>query len=237
MARRKDESRDLSGWSTLLVGIAVSGILLYKNGGWPAFRSGIPMGWEEYYVFNISLLLLPPFLLILWGQRRELSEFGLTAGDLRWGTIGALASWVAFLPVLWFSARASAFQDYYLWQMKSSRAVGYLPVGGEGIDWGRLAFHETVMCFYMLAWEWFFRGFLLFGLRRTFPAWVAVLIQASLFCLLHLGKPTIEVASSLVGGVILGAAALRFRSMLPCFLVHFLISASNDLAVLYFRFR
>lgn len=225
------------GWSTLVLGTAISAVLLYRNGGWSAFRSPVPMGWEEYYIFNTSLLLLPPFLLILWGMRRELSEFGLTPGDVKWGTIGAIAGWILFLPVLWFVGPLPAFQTYYVWNMQSSRTISFSPTGGQTIDWGRFAFHETVMGFYMLAWEWFFRGFLLFGLRRVMPAPAAVVIQAALFCLLHVGKPIEEVASSFVGGLVLGAAALRFRSVLPCFLIHYLISVSHDLAVLYFRFR
>ena len=42
------------------------------------------------------------------------------------------------------------------------------------------------MGFYMFCWEFFFRGFLLFGLQKSrLGAWGAVIVQALLFALLH----------------------------------------------------
>lgn len=228
------------GWTTLIVGIALSGLLYWKN-------HYTDMWFEEYYLFNTALLLWPPLCLILFGFRRELSEFGMTAGDIKGGSLAALVGFLLFLPVLYFVARTPDAQSYYLGVLLGNRpygsgAISGLAMSNQGyvggvIDWSRLAFHETVFAFYMFAWEWFFRGFLLNGLRRLFPAGAAVAIQAVLFCWLHWGKPMPEVYSSLAGGILLGAVALRYRSFLPCFLVHWGVSAANDLGVLWFHFH
>jgi len=53
-----------------------------------------------------------------------------------------------------------------------------------------------------------------------------------LFTVMHLGKPTIEVISSFFGALILGMWALRARSMMPCFVVHALLTVLNDAAVI-----
>lgn len=202
------------------------------------------MGFEEYYLVNNTLLLWPPLCFILIVLRREASEFGMTAGDLKKGALFALVGFLLFLPVLFIMAPTPAAQNYYIGNLLSqSRAIygvrfspgiGY--VGGV-IDWGRLAFHECVFGFYMFCWEWFFRGFLLFGVRRAFPDWFAVVFQALLFFALHWGKPLPELFSSLAGGLFLGVVALRLRSFLPCFFIHWLISMTFDFAVLYFHFR
>lgn len=232
-----DGSRDAAaGWSTLLLGIAISGFLLWRN------RQ--PMGFEEYYILNVAMLLWPPMLLILLFLRRELSEFGMTPGDVKGGVIAALVMFALFIPVLLFIAPQPDPQRYYLGALLGeSGAVtglvwgpGRTPMGGR-IDYGRLAFHELVFGIYMFAWEWFFRGFLLFGLKRIMPVVWAGLIQAALFGLLHLGKPLPEFISSFVGGLFLTGVAIRYRSFLPCFLVHYLISLSFDFAVLYFHFN
>jgi membrane protease YdiL (CAAX protease family) len=202
------------------------------------------MGFEEYYFINNALLLWVPLCFILICLRREASEFGLGPGDLKRGALFALTGFLLFLPVILIIAPTSEAQNYYIGNLLTqSRAVFgvRLSVGGGytggTIDWGRLVFHECVFGFYMFCWEWFFRGFLLFGIRKALPDWFAVGIQAVLFFALHWGKPMPELYSSLAGGLLLGVAALRLRSFLPCFFIHWAIAMTFDFAVLYFHFR
>jgi membrane protease YdiL (CAAX protease family) len=215
----------------------ISGFLYWKN-------HFTRMGFEEYYFVNNALLLWVPLCFILICLRREVSEFGLTTGDLKKGGLLALTGFLLFLPVLLIIAPTSDAQNYYIGNSLAQSGAVYgvrlAPGGGYAggtIDWGRLVFHETVFGFYMFCWEWFFRGFLLFGIRKALPDWVAVGVQAVLFFALHWGKPMPELYSSLAGGLLLGVVALRLRSFLPCFLIHWAIAMTFDFAVLYFHFR
>ena len=232
MARKvREASDDLTGWATLLVGVLCAAGMLWKNRILPVYFRGAGMDFVEFNLFNIVVLLLPPLVLLLVLLKRDLSEFGLSSCSAE----GMGLAWISaalFLPVLYVVGRSPQFQTYYIPWLESSGAFRF----GK-IDYSRLAFHEAVMCLYMFAWEWFFRGFLTFGLKKIMPAWAAALVQASLFCLLHLGKPPIELISSFFGGLLLAGVAIRFRSMLPCFVVHFLISAANDGGALYFHFN
>ncbi len=215
------------------IGALVCCFLLWRNGGWSQFRSATALSWEDYYLLNIALLLTPAIVYITLFSGLLIDDFGLRSGNRKAGLQFAAAGWLAFLPVIAFVAGRPEFQDYYLSNLRASRALMW--VGNrETLDWGRWAFCCLVMTVYMLAWEWFFRGFLLFGLRRRFPTWFAIGFQAMLFCLLHLGKPAMEVVSSLAGGVLLGVVALRLSSMVPCFLIHILIYLSHEGAVLWF---
>ncbi len=81
------------------------------------------------------------------------------------------------------------------------------------------------------AWEFFFRGFLLFGLRRSVGNGMAVCIQTIPSCLWHIGLPTGEILGAAVGGILLGILALRTRSILWPFLLHLLIGAGLDLMI------
>lgn len=227
------------GGATLLTGLAVSGYLLWRN------RQYMPFA--EYNVFNTALILGAPLLVVLLGLRRSPGEFGMAPGDVRGGLRAAFLLFGAFIPVILLAASTSGPQEYYLGWMGDSGGSGAITglwyrerVGwsqGGRIVWERLLYHEIVMGFYMFGWEWYHRGFLLQGLRRWLPTWGAVLVQAILFTALHWGKPVPELISSFPGGILMGLLALRYRSFLPCFLLHWLISAGFDGAVLYFHFR
>lgn len=72
---------------------------------------------------------------------------------------------------------------------------------------------------YMLAWEYFFRGFLIQVTRETLGEG-AILVQMVPFTLLHLGKPDIEVISCILSGVVWGYICYHARSFWPAFLMH-----------------
>jgi membrane protease YdiL (CAAX protease family) len=86
----------------------------------------------------------------------------------------------------------------------------------------------------MFCWEFFFRGYLLFGLARTVK-WLAVIVQAVVFGALHWYKVPLELAASFGAGIVLGILALRAKSFLPCFALHWLVSVSFDVLILVSR--
>ncbi|WP_437964271.1 CPBP family glutamic-type intramembrane protease [Sorangium sp. So ce260] len=51
------------------------------------------------------------------------------------------------------------------------------------------------------------------------------------FTLVHVGKPALEVLLTIPGGLLFGALALRGRSMLGPFLLHWTLAASVDVWV------
>jgi membrane protease YdiL (CAAX protease family) len=234
----------VTGWSTLLFSLTIGLFLFWHNGVMESFRyKGSYNSFEYYYLLNIISLLFPAFFLIFYILKRELKDFGMTTGDLKLGLIIALGGFACFIPVLLIFGPQKQFQDYYLSnQLGSSQAIQGMRFvlghyKGGAIAWDRLLFHECVMGFYMLAWEWFFRGFMLNGLKKIMPVVLAAVVQAGLFCVLHLGKPPIETISSFFGGCLLAFVAIRCKSMLPCFLIHWLISMSFDFIVLFYHFR
>jgi membrane protease YdiL (CAAX protease family) len=103
-----------------------------------------------------------------------------------------------------------------------------------------LAFYEISQGFYLFCWEFFYRGFMLFGLMRA--KWInptmAVILQTIPFTLLHwsivpsASKPLIEIISAAFGGLILGWLALKTRTFIYGFVIHWAIAAILDLLLI-----
>ncbi len=106
----------------------------------------------------------------------------------------------------------------------SPAMLSYYPdsaLGRSGIP--GLVQAQAMALLYFIGWEFFFRGFVLFGLARRDPA-LAVIAQALPFFLMHRGKPPLEMASSWLGGVGLGWFTLRAGSVWPAVLLHWALT-------------
>ena len=219
------------------VGIAINGYLWWRN-------QNTPFNFNEFNLINTALILWLPLFVVMVFLRREPADFGMKTGESGWlPVLVPLALFAAFVPVLLMVAPTEGPQSYYLSVMSDSRVVGGIFTQQNGtltrgfVDMPRFFYHQIVMGFYMFGWEYFYRGFLLSGLQKIMPIWSAVLVQAILFTALHWSKPPLEIISSFPGAIFMALLALRFRSFVPCFLLHFLVSAGFDGAVLFFHFR
>ena len=132
----------------------------------------------------------------------------------------SLVLWAAMLPFLWFFSRDPAIRADY---------ATYLPPVNTFVDWVWLL---STLVVYMWCWEWFFRGFGLFGLAQGIGPIAAILVQAIAFGFAHAGKPPVEMMSAFAGGVILGVLCWREKSFVPAFLTHALIHLTWAILVL-----
>jgi membrane protease YdiL (CAAX protease family) len=82
--------------------------------------------------------------------------------------------------------------------------------------------------------EFFYRGFLLFALERFMGAF-AIFVTVIPYCMVHFGKPFVETFAAIPAGVVLGALALRTRSIWPGAALHIAVGWSMDLLSLYHR--
>ena len=69
----------------------------------------------------------------------------------------------------------------------------------------------------LIGWEFFFRGWILFGYARKFGA-EALWLHAVPFALAHIGKPEVETLSTIFGGFAFGWIAYRTKSFVWPFL-------------------
>lgn len=174
---------------------------------------------EKYLVTNIGALFWLPMLVILIVLREEPSSFGLTPGDQKRGLLYAFSLLLVVSPFLLAASKLPAFQEYYPLAREAESSL--LALANFELSYG----------VYLFCWEFFFRGFLLFGLSRGIGNW-AVFGQAVPFGIMHFGKPMPEVAASFVAGLALGIVALRCRSIVPCFLAHWASAILLDILVI-----
>lgn len=173
----------------------------------------------HYYWFLTSLitLLLLPMLVVKFGVKGRLRDYGcrLSNGKLGWGF--ALGGWLIMIPVLLLVVHLfPAFQAKY-------------PLNNlAAASWKTLLLYELAYGAYLFAWEFFFRGFMLFGLEKRFGNY-SILIQTIPFAVMHYSKPFPEVMGSIAAGLLLGAVAFETRSFVYGAAIHWLVAASMDL--------
>lgn len=100
--------------------------------------------------------------------------------------------------------------------MSSFRA--YYPIFPYRSAWGFLL-GEALIGIGMFAHEAFYRGFLLFPLARKNRR-AGIIVQLIPYVLVHIGKPSLEIPYSLIGGIVFAEIDLRSGSFLPSFLLH-----------------
>lgn len=154
------------------------------------------------------LMLIIPLILIPLVLKGKPSDYGFRLGDVKFGLKSSALFIAAMIPVLWITSGSESFAKTY-------------PQGGPFVreNISVLMYYELFVGFYMLAWEFFWRGYMLFGLKQKF-GYYAIFIQMVPFFILHRGKPDIETFASIFAGLLLGAQAWRANSFIYCFLVH-----------------
>lgn len=176
-----------------------------------------------WFIGDFFTLLVLPVLIIKFVIRGKISDFGMKAGDWQAGLKLALIFFLVMLPLIWIFSSSTDFVSKYP-HLLSTRTA-----------WSTFYIYETGMLIYMFAWEFIWRGFMLFGLEEKF-GYYAVLIQMIPFVILHNGKPMPETFGAILGGIALGILAFRTRSFLYGVIVHIGIMFSIDL-ICTLRFR
>ncbi len=129
-------------------------------------------------------------------------DYGIRIGRWKTALILIIVCLAAMLAIVYGVSGLPQFSSYYHTQVT---------------DWPKLLLDAAL---YMFAWEFLFRGYMLFGLEKTIGK-SAVFVQAIPFVLLHLSKPFLETLGCIPLGFIFGYISYRTRSFLPCFIIHF----------------
>lgn len=120
---------------------------------------------------------------------------------------------IIMLPVVWIACGAESFNTFYpLYKPETLRAF---------------FIYEAIYLTQFFAVEFFYRGFCLFRFERLAPG-LAIFIMVIPYALLHIHKPFPEAMGSIVAGVVLGALALKSRSIWPGVLTHCTVAFSAD---------
>ena len=156
-----------------------------------------------------------PMLYVKFVMRERLRDFGM-------GVRGALEhSWIyitlfiAVLPAVYFVSFTESFQNTYPFYKNADRS------------WLDFLAWELTYSLQFLSLEFFFRGFLVHGLKRRFGIY-AVLLSVVPYCMIHFGKPMPETLGAIFAGIALGILSLFTRSIWLGVAIHVSVAVSMD---------
>lgn len=155
----------------------------------------------DYYVDAIVLFFVIPIIILILSKER-IKDYGMDLGDIQKSiTYAVLFSILSIIIVSIAVDKIPALKLYYQQYRISLEFI-------------------IKIVLYMIAWEFLFRGFLLFGLGKRFGFVAANCIQTFLFFLAHIGKPYLEVISTLFTGLLFGYITIRTKSVWPMIAIH-----------------
>jgi hypothetical protein len=174
--------------------------------------------------FFVLMFVVPMAMVLIDGPRVGMypRSLGLRIGDWKTGLLIVAAGTPLLILSLIFGSRDPEMRRQY--PFSKDALAG--PV--------RFAMYEAgYVALYYLAWEFAFRGVVLFGLLAFLPQTVpgiavAIMVQTFLSTVYHIGHPHAEVFGAFMLGLVAGAAAVVTGSILYGLLYHALVGVAND---------
>ena len=190
---------------------------------------GRPLPWGDAaaaagaYVFLAAFVLfgVVPALAVKFVFRQRLADYGVGLGDRFRTARSLLVLAPAIVLMAWASSRLPAIRAYF----PINRSAAASP--------GMFAFNAATLVLCCLAWEFYFRGFMQYGLRASLGDTPAILVQTMASTLAHLGRPWPEVYACVAAGLVWGFLAFRTRSLLSGVLQHALLAVALDWFICY----
>jgi len=168
-------------------------------------------------IILLGIFFMVVTAVIVFSEKIKLREYGIAMGKLKFWVPLTVIFFVFMIPIIYWASTMPSFQ----------RTYPMLAVAKQGI--GGFIISTLSFGLFFIFWEYFFRGYMLFSLEKRVGFLLANTIQAMAFAFMHLGKPELEVYSSLAGGLIIGWLCWRSKSFLPAFFIHWGIQTTMDM--------
>lgn len=171
-----------------------------------ADQFGVPWELAGLLAFAFGCLfwyVVPAVLLIRFAFRERVLDYGV---KLRGWSVGwkiYLVFVAVMVPLVLFFSTTEHFQRAYPF---------YRGWRVEVDGWRRLLAWEAAYALQFVALEFFFRGFLVHGLKHRFGVY-SVFVMTVPYCMIHFQKPLAECAASVIAGIALGLMSLKTRSV------------------------
>ena len=180
--------------------------------------------WAWWGANCVTCFFVIPALIVRFVFKQSLGDFGVTMPAPRKQIPLALILYLMVLPFVFGASRSAVFQNTYPLYHDAD------PVRSLAVF---LAW-EGIYLTQFFALEFFFRGFMVFGLEPRFGA-TAGLVSTVPYCMVHFSKPPFEAFAAIVAGVVLCTVSQRTRSIWSGFMVHGLVAITMDFLALWTR--
>ena len=179
---------------------------------WYLHQLGAPLAFST----GFTLLGLFPAIAAGFFLGRTPAQLGTGIGNLRAGSVFLLVGIPVAVAAAYAGAASPEIAAAYPLDPDVGRALAaFLP-------------HVLLYGLYYAGFEFFFRGFLLFGLSHRLGPGAANLLQAGLATMVHFGKPDMEMAAAFPASLAFGWVTLRTGSIWYAFAIHWVVGVVVD---------
>jgi CAAX protease family protein len=165
-----------------------------------------------------------PLVLVKLGTSEPLTHFGVRISGAGGHVHVYAVLLVGLAPFIFAASYGHAFQAKYPY---------YQFHQGEPL-WPGLVLWELLYAAQFVSLEFFFRGFIVHGLRDSI-GYAALLAPIAPYAMIHFAKPLPEALSSIVAGLVLGTMSLKTRSIWGGAALHIAAASSMDMLSLWHR--
>jgi membrane protease YdiL (CAAX protease family) len=168
--------------------------------------------WSGFRV--VTYVLIPMITIVLMPGERVRDYYISFRGVGRhlWIYFGL---YLVVLPFLVLVARQEQFLTTYPFYKYSNQSLGHF------LRW------QALYALQFMALEFFFRGYMLQGLRHKF-GYGAIFVMIVPYCMIHFPKPFPETVGAIFAGIALGTLSMRTRSIWGGVLVHVGVALTMD---------
>ena len=230
-AEREAEGRTGFDWRpvVILIVVAVSLTLQEYYGQRPYFAQKWPRDLSDKYWdlksfawwtgFRFAGYVVLPVLVILCMPGERLRDYFISFKDFFKKLKIYVGLFLLILPVVLYASTTRSFKHTYPFYRLANRSTFDL------LAW------EGMYALQFLSLEFFFRGFMLKGMRSALGA-QAIFVMIVPYCMIHYGKPLPETLGAIFAGIILGTLAMRTRSIWGGVLIHIGVAMTMDMMAL-----
>jgi uncharacterized protein len=169
--------------------------------------------------WRVGGYVLVPLVTVLLLPGERLRDYGFSIRGFREHAWIYVVLFLGVLPLVVAVSFTRAFQHAYPFYKLANRSTFDL------LAW------ELMYALQFLSLEFFFRGFLLHGLKRSLGAH-AIWVMVVPYVMIHYEKPLPETLGAIFAGLVLGTLALRTRSIWCGVLIHISVAVTMDLLAL-----
>jgi membrane protease YdiL (CAAX protease family) len=157
-----------------------------------------------------------PVLIVLLIYKSSLDEYGMIFQT-------------GFSSVLFIFIFAGLVVFINFLHAKSKKNLSIYPqIRSKDWNYSILVLSAFSWIMYLFAYEFMFRGFLLFSCINDLGIVIAIFINVILYSLAHLTKGKREFIGAIPMGIILCVISVHFKSFLPAFWIHCFLAISNE---------
>jgi membrane protease YdiL (CAAX protease family) len=172
----------------------------------------------------VAFYICFPALVIKLFLKQKLRDYGFGLGNSfkHYWMYGLIA--VVMIPLVILFSFSPRFQQVYPF---------YKLAPGESL-YPYFWVWQVLYLVQFIAVEFFFRGFILHGLKYRF-GYYAIAIMVIPYCMIHFGKPMPEAIGAIFAGLALGVLSLATRSIWMGVILHYLVGFTMDIAAVWHR--